>query len=61
MRGAWNLTEARDLVAKLESDLVRMRAAPRNAQAAVDFFVTGYHLADWFERDEKRRCAMIAD
>ncbi len=61
MRGAWNLSEARDLVAKLKSDLARMRAAPRDAQAAVDFFVTGFHLADWAERDEGRRRALIND
>jgi hypothetical protein len=59
MRGAWDLTEPREIVAKLESDLARMRAAPRDAQAAVDFFMTGYHLADWVERDESRRRALI--
>lgn len=36
-----------DLVAKLEHDLERIRAAPEDAYPAFDFFVTAEHILDW--------------
>jgi hypothetical protein len=59
MPGAWYLDEPKDLIAKMESDLARMRASPRDAHPAFDFFVTAHHLADWVERDDGRRRALI--
>jgi hypothetical protein len=40
-----------DLVAKLEYDLERMRAAPEDVYAAFDFFVTAEHIVDWLLPD----------
>jgi len=40
-----------DLVAKVEHDLERMRAAPEDAYAAFDFFVTAEHIVDWLLPD----------
>ena len=45
------LKRAADLVAKLEHDLERIRAAPEDAYAAFDFFVTADHIVDWLLPD----------
>jgi hypothetical protein len=45
-----------DLVAKLEHDLERIRAAPDDAYAAFDFFVTADHILDWLLPDSPGRC-----
>ena len=41
------LETANDLLRKLEHDFERMRAAPGDAYAAFDFFVTAEHLSEW--------------
>jgi hypothetical protein len=46
-KGFFDLRTAKDLLAKLESDFVRIEKNPMDAGAAFDFFVTGYHLLEW--------------
>ena len=41
------LQTAADLVAKLDRDLARMSAEPRDADAAFNFFVTADHVEEW--------------
>lgn len=41
------LQSARDLLAKLEHDLERVRRDRRDVYAAFDFFVTAEHLGEW--------------
>jgi hypothetical protein len=62
-RGPWfELRNAHDLFAKLERDLKRVEAGPRDSYAAFDFFVTANHLLDWWlppgsrkQRDKSRK------
>jgi hypothetical protein len=50
-RGFAALQRPADLVAKLEHDLQRIRAAPNDVYAAFDFFVTAEHIIDWLLPD----------
>lgn len=45
------LQKPADLVAKLAHDFERIRAAPDDAYAAFDFFVTAEHIVDWLFPD----------
>lgn len=51
LNGFFSLRTPRDLLAKLESDHDRLRAAASTSvdaqYAAYDFFVTAQHLSDW--------------
>jgi hypothetical protein len=47
MKGIGSLQSERDLLAKLQHDLDRMRKDPTDVFAAFDFFVTAYHMLDW--------------
>lgn len=61
MPGVWNLTSPADLLRKPEVDLARMKAAPRDARPAFDFFVTAFHISDWLQpHDGAKRRTMIA-
>jgi hypothetical protein len=51
-KGFAPLQQPRDLVAKLRHDFERMRAAPDDAYAAFDFFVTAEHIVDWLLPDK---------
>ena len=50
-KGFAPLQQPHDLVAKLEYDFERIRAAPDNVYAAFDFFVTAEHIVDWIFPD----------
>ena len=53
MKGMWSLRSPGGLFQKLEADYQRMKAEPRNPFPAFDFFVTGYHMLDWYEPNSK--------
>lgn len=46
-KGLFGLRTASDLLAKLESDLERLKREPTDSYAAFDFFVTAHHLPEW--------------
>ena len=66
-KGFFELLTARDLLAKLERDLVRAQNSPLDVDAAFDFFVTAYHMLDWLhpgvanrhKRDEIEKNSML--
>lgn len=45
--GHFTMQSPRDLLAKAERDLQRLRSNPLNIDAAFDFFVTARHVPDW--------------
>ena len=47
MAGVWQLSEPRELLAKLQREFERMGAAPHDADHAFNFFVTAESLVDW--------------
>jgi hypothetical protein len=47
MTGIFDLTEPRHLLAKMERELDRMRAAPLDVDHAFNFFVTVEPMLDW--------------
>jgi hypothetical protein len=47
MSGALNLTEPRDLLAKLLHEIDLLAADPRNSCAAINGLRDAYHLGDW--------------
>lgn len=55
MPGAFNLKTPRDLLAKLQRDLGRMREAPAHTDHTFNFFVTAEHLLDWLHPGDARK------
>ena len=47
MAGAFGLSAPEDLLAKLRRELERLRDAPNDHDAAINFFVTAEHMLDW--------------
>jgi hypothetical protein len=47
MPGALNLTEPRDLLAKLSHEIDLLTAEPRNSYAAMNALRDAYHLREW--------------
>src|SRR3989454_12815906 len=46
-KGLFQLTEPRDLLAKLIHDFDRLRESPNDSYIAFDLFVTAEHMLDW--------------
>lgn len=55
MTGVWQLSTPRELLAKMERELGRMRSAPHEADHAFNFFVTAESLVDWLHPGNKAR------
>src|SRR4051794_3920716 len=56
MEGLFTLKTPADLREKMRRDLEKMRAAPLDADAAFNFFVTAEHMLDWvYPRDANRQ------
>jgi len=51
LKGFAPLQQPADLLAKLAHDFERIRAAPDDAYAAFDFFITAEHIVDWLFPD----------
>jgi hypothetical protein len=47
MPGLFDLETPRDLLAKLERELIRLRKEPVNVDHAFNFFTTAEHILDW--------------
>jgi hypothetical protein len=47
MPGMFTLRSPKDLLAKPQRELDRLRAAPNESDIAFNFFVTAEHIADW--------------
>lgn len=47
MKGIFELSAPRDLLAKLTHDYARLQRTPDDAYVAFDFFVTAEHMLDW--------------
>jgi hypothetical protein len=66
--GLFALENSKDLLEKLEFDLKRMNANPRDSFAAFDFFVSAGHMAEWAfpgetgknERSARRKEPLLA-
>lgn len=54
-KGFFELQKPADLLAKLRHDYERLQRSPTDTYAAVDFFVTGYHMLDWLYPNDKKR------
>jgi hypothetical protein len=55
MVGAFGLTTLKDFLGKLSRELEKFRAAPNDADAAINFFVTAEHMLDWLYPGLKNR------
>jgi hypothetical protein len=61
VKGIFQLQTANDLLAKLQHDFERMSAAPSDAYAAFDFFVTAEHMLDWLHPGSEGKAAREAE
>jgi len=55
MSGAFGLSTPRDLLAKLQRELGRLRDSPNDRDVAINYFVTAEHILDWLIPGESGR------